>query len=221
MDPQLDLPEPEPAPLDWLIVDFDGVLRHWDLVAFGDFAAEFGLEVADVASIAFAERLLDAAMVGRLSVEAWATEIGRAAAEAHGTDADALAARFLSLPWSIDDEAVAVVREARAGQRVRVALFSNATTALEEHLGQCGLDEDFDVVFNSARLGMAKPDPAAFTHVAGLLGTSPARCLFVDDRADNVAGARAAGMRAERYASAGELRSLLEKEGMIGGAAAS
>ncbi|MGQ0616904.1 MAG: HAD-IA family hydrolase [Acidimicrobiia bacterium] len=212
---------PGPAPLDWLIVDFDGVLRHWDMVAFGDCAAEFGLEADDLAAIAFAERLIDAAMVGRLSVEAWATEIGRAAAEAHGADADAVAARFLSLPWSIDDEAVAVVRQARAGKRVQVALFSNATTALEEHLGQCGLDQDFDVVFNSARLGMAKPDPAAFTHVAGLLGTSPVRCLFVDDRADNVAGARAAGMRAVRYASAGELRSLLEKEGLLGGATAS
>jgi putative hydrolase of the HAD superfamily len=104
---------------------------------------------------------------------------------------------------------------------VKLALFSNASTRLESELASCGLDVEFDVVFNSSRLGMAKPDPEAFLTVARLLAVSPERCLFVDDRMSNVEGARAAGMQAEPFTDVASLRALLEREDLLGAAAAS
>jgi putative hydrolase of the HAD superfamily len=100
-------------------------------------------------------------------------------------------------------------------------LFSNASTRLEADLESCGIDGDFDMVFNSARLGLAKPDTEAFRTVAKLLDVPVERCLFIDDTRPNVEGAREAGMRAEPFVDVDALRELLEEAGLLGGTAAS
>jgi putative hydrolase of the HAD superfamily len=48
--------------------------------------------------------------------------------------------------------------------------------------------------YASAQFGMRKPDPAIFTAACARIGVAPGRAMFVDDLAENVAGARAAGM---------------------------
>ncbi|MFE6968260.1 HAD family hydrolase [Isoptericola sp. NPDC057653] len=59
-----------------------------------------------------------------------------------------------------------------------------------------GYDALFDVSCYSHDLGAAKPDPAFFVEAARRIGADPSAILFVDDRQDNVAGARAAGLAA-------------------------
>ena len=59
-----------------------------------------------------------------------------------------------------------------------------------------GYDALFDVSCYSHDLGAAKPDPAFFAEAARRIGADPAAILFVDDRPDNVEGARAAGLAA-------------------------
>lgn len=206
---------PDRPIFDWLIVDLDGVIRHWDMAHFVATARELGLEPDDLRTVAFEAELLDAAMRGVLDADEWAEEIGRRAADVHGSDADAVAAGFAALGWTIDDEAVAVVRDVRAAGRAKVALFSNASTRLEADLESCGVDREFDAICNSARLGTAKPDPEAFRTVAARLGTVPARCLFVDDTPPNVVGAREAGMQAEHFTGVERLRSALEAAGLL------
>jgi putative hydrolase of the HAD superfamily len=53
----------------------------------------------------------------------------------------------------------------------------------------------------SHRLGIAKPDPAIYNHAAEGLGFLPAEILFIDDREENIAAARAAGMPAIQYST--------------------
>ena len=53
----------------------------------------------------------------------------------------------------------------------------------------------------SHRLRMAKPALAIYLHAAEGLGVAPSSVLFIDDREDNLEGARAAGMQAVRYTS--------------------
>ena len=203
-------------PVDALIVDLDGVIRHWDDAHFVETAKSFGLQAEEMAAIAFQKELLDAGMTGALSFEDWADEIGRRIADAHGCDAAAVTAAFKDLRWSVDDDVVALLREVRASGRAKLALFSNASTRLEEDLASRDLHVEFDVVFNSARLGLAKPDPNAFRTVASQLGVPPERCLFVDDTIPNVHGARAASMQAEPFTDVAALRSLLEEAGLLG-----
>lgn len=59
-----------------------------------------------------------------------------------------------------------------------------------------GYERVFERCFYSHRLGVAKPDPRYFATIAEELRLAPAELLFVDDRAQNVAGAREAGLHA-------------------------
>src|SRR4051794_2463861 len=152
----------------------------------------------ELGAIAFEEELLGAAMIGTLTAEAWSEEIGRRAGERHGSTPAEVAAAFLGLGWYLDDQVVALIQAVRR-RGPKGVLFSNASTQLESDLASCGLDVEVDAVVSSARIGLAKPDPAAFVEAARLVSVAPARCLFVDDRSDNVEGAREAGMRAEVF----------------------
>jgi putative hydrolase of the HAD superfamily len=207
--------------LEALIVDLDGVIRNWHDHELTALAESVGLTRDDLGEIAFEPELLNAAMIGTVVFEDWADEIGRRAGALHGCDAATLTAGWAALGWTIDHDVLDVIREVRAAGRVKVALFSNASTRLEVDLESCGIDTEFDVVFNSARLGVAKPDIEAFTKVANLLDVPVERCLFVDDTIPNVEGARAAGLQAEPFTGVAELRTLLERAGLLDGAAAS
>jgi putative hydrolase of the HAD superfamily len=202
--------------IDCLILDLDGVVRHWDPEHFVESAASVGMTTDELGAIAFEEELLGEAMIGNLTAEAWADEIGRRAGERHGSDPELAAAAFLGLGWYLDDDVVSLIQAVRR-HGTKVALFSNASTQLETDLASCGLDAEVDLVVSSARIGMAKPDPAAFVEAARLVSADPRRCLFVDDRSDNVEGARKAGMKAETFRGVDDLEALLEEEGLLGG----
>jgi HAD superfamily hydrolase (TIGR01509 family) len=51
----------------------------------------------------------------------------------------------------------------------------------------------------SYELGLHKPSPEIFLRAAELIGTEPSHCLFLDDTAENVDGARRAGMIAHLF----------------------
>ncbi len=72
----------------------------------------------------------------------------------------------------------------------------------------------FRTVFVSSDLGVRKPDPEAFRLVAGLMGFEPEEVLFFDDAAENVDGARSAGMQGEVVVSVRDVRRALSRIGL-------
>lgn len=72
----------------------------------------------------------------------------------------------------------------------------------------------FDRIIASHHLGVRKPSAAFFRHLMEDLGAPASQILFVDDREENVAGARAAGLRAHRFAGVTDLRHRLRAEGV-------
>ena len=96
------------------------------------------------------------------------------------------------------------VRDLR-GRGVRAALLTNNVREWEP-LWRAKLpevDELFELVVDSAFVGLRKPDPAIFELTLGRLGgVAPERCVFVDDLDVNCDAARALGMAAVRFASA-------------------
>ncbi|MDP1751932.1 MAG: HAD-IA family hydrolase [Reyranella sp.] len=65
---------------------------------------------------------------------------------------------------------------------------------------QAGLGAHFDEIVYSAALGVCKPDRVFFTSAQTRMGIAVAQSiLFVDDKAENVDAARAAGWRAMLY----------------------
>ena len=66
----------------------------------------------------------------------------------------------------------------------------------------------------SHTLKMRKPEPEIYAAAAHGLGVEPSQVLFIDDREDNVAGARAVGMRAVVYGPHAEFERELERMGL-------
>ena len=63
----------------------------------------------------------------------------------------------------------------------------------------------------SARVGLIKPEKRIFLMMSRLLGVKPSEMIFVDDRADNVRGAIAAGVKAIRFTSNRDVIRKIEK----------
>ena len=96
------------------------------------------------------------------------------------------------------------VRDLR-GRGVRAALLTNNVREWEP-LWRSKLpevDELFELVVDSAFVGLRKPDPAIFELTLERLGgVAPGRCVFVDDLDVNCEAARGLGMAAVRFESA-------------------
>lgn len=58
---------------------------------------------------------------------------------------------------------------------------------------------DFNYVAVSGRLGMVKPDPEIYLHLVGTCNLTAESCLFIDDSAKNVEGAKAVGLQAIHF----------------------
>jgi putative hydrolase of the HAD superfamily len=91
------------------------------------------------------------------------------------------------------------------GRGVRAALLTNNVREWEP-LWRSKLpevDELFELVVDSAFVGLRKPDPAIFELTLERLGgIAPERCVFVDDLDVNCEAARALGMAAVRFENA-------------------
>lgn len=201
------VPDEPPAPLvDGFVIDLDGVIRHWDDGCIGEHEERLGLPPGSIRTAAFEADRLARAMDGRLSFEDWAAEIGAVVGWEHGVDdADVVEAWTLAR-WNVDLNVIELLQEIR--RTVPVALLSNASTRLQDDLEASGIDDAFDAIVGSADIGVAKPDAGAFLAAAGAIGIAVDRCCFVDDLDANVAGARATGMRAERFTDLEALRAL-------------
>ena len=99
----------------------------------------------------------------------------------------------------VDPVMVEAVQELRAAG-VRCALTTNQHPERAAYMrDNLGYADVFDVLLYSCDMGVAKPDPAYFRTAVERLGTRPARTLLLDDNADNIAGAKEAGLVAELF----------------------
>ncbi len=80
---------------------------------------------------------------------------------------------------------------------LRLGVVSNSDGRVEQALQAAGLREYFDVVMDSALLGVEKPDPRIFQAALRALGVTPEEALYVGDLYEvDILGANAAGISA-------------------------
>jgi HAD superfamily hydrolase (TIGR01509 family) len=99
--------------------------------------------------------------------------------------------------WSLVAErsADSLARLRQAG--LKLAVVSNSDGRVEQALEAAGLRQYFDVVIDSALVGVEKPDPRIFHAALDALGVAPDEALYVGDLYEvDVVGARAAGLDA-------------------------
>jgi putative hydrolase of the HAD superfamily len=193
-------------PFDAVLCDFDGVVHLWDPDGMTSLDRAWGLTEGTLAGAAFDGELLQAAVTGSLSDEEWRGQVAQVLAPACGSPERA---RGLVVAWSqligrVDTDVVDLLAALRT--KVPVVLVSNATTRLEAYLAAIGLDEAFDAVINTARIGVAKPDRRVFDKAAQRVGADLKRCLFVDDTVGHVNAAQAAGATSVHYQDIEQLR---------------
>ncbi|MFG2824331.1 HAD-IA family hydrolase [Kitasatospora sp. NPDC048365] len=194
-----------------LVCDLDGVLRLWDAADLTALDRAYGLAAGTLAGAAFREERLVPAVTGRVTDEEWRAAVAADLAGPCGSAerSGELVERWGRQPARVDERVLALLNA--AARRMPVALLTNATTRLEADLAALGLDTALDAtVVSTARIGVAKPDPRAYLAAAERLGVAPRRCLFVDDTAANLPGARAVGMAVHHYRHVDGLRALLE-----------
>ena len=121
-------------------------------------------------------------------------EILRDALELDVPPADLVATLLDSLRFEAFAEVAEVLDELRRRGH-RLAVVSNWDFSLHEVLERIGLGGRFDVVVTSAELGVAKPDPAIFSHALAAVGADAGDAIHAGDSlSEDVAGARSAGV---------------------------
>ena len=126
----------------------------------------------------------------------------------------------------LDDDEIAAGWNARLGKAIPEAraqleraasmrpvyLFSNSNRTHRAHWAarHAGMLALFAGCFVSCDIGRRKPDPMAFRDVAGMIGCAPGRILLFDDLAENVEGARLAGLQAIRVRDPSDIARALD-----------
>jgi len=79
----------------------------------------------------------------------------------------------------------------RKRKKYIICLLTNNTAILKRLLNKrFKIFDDFDYIFNSADIGLLKPDPKFFKYVLKILKTKPKKCLFIDNNSRNIKAAK-------------------------------
>ncbi|MEU6121513.1 HAD-IA family hydrolase [Streptomyces sp. NPDC047123] len=197
---------------DAVLSDLDGVIRFYDMAELEERERAAGLAPGSTAELAFRPETDLPLMRGEITKERWIAAIADGLADrvpwARGHE---LGTTLAEAKFRADETVVGLLRQVRAAG-LPVLLVTNATPWLADDLALLGLtgpDGFLDDVISSADLGVVKPDRRIYETAARRAGVAPARCLFVDDREENVDAAAALGMTGLHYREPADLRAVL------------
>lgn len=88
-----------------------------------------------------------------------------------------------------------LILRAKEHYGVDTYLLSNISHYFANHASEIPILSLIDHPVYSAKCGFVKPSAEIYRYLLDTYGLNPAECLFVDDRADNVAAAEAVGIR--------------------------
>ncbi|MBV8842022.1 MAG: HAD family phosphatase [Bryobacterales bacterium] len=184
-----------------VVFDFGGVLCfHPPDAKFDPIAKIFGLPVSELIPLFWEKRAeYDAA---RLDAWTYWSDIARASGkELNDSMLRELIRHEVALWNNYDDRVLGWAAHLRASG-FRTGILSNLPPALGAELRATpGFLDTFDHVTFSYELKSVKPEPAIYENAIGGLAVAPGEALFLDDRPENVEGARAVGMMAELFKS--------------------
>lgn len=185
-----------------LILDFGGVLvtMPHDAPSAHRLAGQLGVQPDQLMAALLGSADWNRALVGEISAE----EFDRRQHARFGLPYDARQPSLI-FRWFADEtlshELLDLAASLRRPPDFQVAVLSNASTDLEQQIlhQKLAILHRFDLVVNSAREGVRKPDPAIYHLTLERLGVPAQQAIFVDDMADNVAAAAALGLHAIQF----------------------
>lgn len=178
---------------DTILIDFDGVLRHWSGTEVKDAEAMLGLDSGTLFTWAFSPQLLIPAITGTISHEEWHERVYSKLAHLYDDNiASQLVAAWDTASWEIDTHFLRGLQQ--LAPTCKLVLVTNATSRLDSDLRKVGLESTFDGVVNSSHIKVAKPEPHFFEKALSVAGSKVSNTVFIDDSLDNVNAARSMGI---------------------------
>ncbi|MDN3649949.1 HAD family hydrolase [Reinekea marina] len=176
-----------------ILIDFDGVIRHWSNEDINQKEDALGLAPGTLASVAFDSKLLMPAITGQVSHEQWQGHVETKLSQLHNQQvAKQLVAFWSNAKFKIDYDFLAQLK-ARAPS-AKIVLVTNATSRLPSDLAKAKLKNAFDVVINSSEIGVAKPSLEFFSKTLSIVDTLIEQAVFIDDSLANVTAAQSLGI---------------------------
>lgn len=185
-----------------VLLDLDGVIRHFDKSRVPAIEQHHGLPDGILRKTAFGPELLELAITGQITRAEWTKRVGEMVGSRQA------ASEWLNNHGVVDTRMIAVAREVRAAG-CRVAVLTNGTETVPDELAGQGIAHEFDAVYTTAAIGFAKPDRRAFEHVCRDLGVAPQQVFFTDDTPSKLSGAIEIGIRAVAFTTVTALRNQL------------
>lgn len=209
-----ELVEMRMRPFDVILFDIGGVLltNSWDVRERAAAAQHFQLDEADLQSrhagiVELWER-------GGMTMDAYLD--AAVFHEPRSFSRDEFVASMLDQSKLLPDSALGILKDLAASGQYLVGALNNESRELNEYrLTTFGLRAWFDVALSSCYMGLRKPDRAIYQRAIDIVGRPPERILFIDDRPENVAGARDAGIVALHYTGSDALRRDLARLGVL------
>jgi putative hydrolase of the HAD superfamily len=173
--------------------DFGGVLADSPFDAFARYERRNGLPEGFLRSINARDADTNAWACferGEIDLETFADRFEH---EALGAGSRVDAREVIAL---VDGDIRPVMIEAvrRCRTHVRTALLTNNVSAMDKPIGEESLSDLFDVIIESSRVGVRKPDPRFYQLALDALGVEAADAVFLDDLGVNLKPARQLGM---------------------------
>jgi putative hydrolase of the HAD superfamily len=199
-------------PFDAILFDVGGVLltNGWDHRERAAVAAQFGLDLA-----AFEARHAEANDQWErdaIAVDAYLD--ATVFYEPRSFSREDFFAAICAQSKPIENGGLGVLQELAASGKYLMGVLNNEARATNDYrFERYGIRDQIDVALSSCYLGLRKPEPAIYRRALDILGGPAQRIVFIDDRAENVAGAAAAGMTAIRFDGADNLRNALAAYG--------
>lgn len=166
----------------------------------------------DFAALYWAGRL--AYDEGATDREYWGTILEGLGLPAPSETIQHLAALDVTLWLQLRPAAHQLLIDCRAAGRL-VAVLSNSPFSIDSGLLGAPFADDVDAWFMSAAMGVTKPHPAAYYRVTEVLDLDPGDIAFIDDRSENVEGAKAVGWQAHLWESDADSRAWLVEIGAL------
>ncbi|HEY0640885.1 MAG TPA: HAD family phosphatase [Pseudonocardiaceae bacterium] len=191
----------------WLMLDYGGVVcHHQSEEVRAELVRLAGVDAAAFWAAFWGHRLpYDAGEVSAAGY--WRTvagTVGASWADEHCADLTRIDIGGWLRP---NEDVLRVARESG----LRLALLSNAPAELARAVRGLDWMAPFERLLFSCDLGTTKPDARCYRDALAQLGAEPHEVIFVDDRQENVDGARAVGIRAALLTDGARLDEVLSE----------
>lgn len=193
--------------------DFDEVIRSWEH-EFDGLSDYSGIPIDAFVEIAFDPSRYESSNRGDESDESWRNEVSRVLGERFPARNVEQAMQYWS---SRNGEPMPGVLELvhACKENTSVALFSNATSRLNQEIKSFGIHGLFDHVVNTSEVGSVKPEPEIYSYALELVGIEAKEAYFTDDRPENIKAALKLGWSGHVFDGAVGLRASLIDAGVL------